>query len=65
MWAISQRSTVRGSWVCSSAAAFRAVYDSLEDHAPLLRPENPAVLFDRAAEQVCRELINKTSEGDQ
>ena len=37
------------------AAAFRAVYDSLEDHAPLLRPENPAVLFDRAAEQVCRD----------
>ena len=37
------------------AAAFRAVYDSLENHAPLLRPENPAVLFDRAAEQVCRD----------
>lgn len=37
------------------AAAFRAVYDSLEDHALLLRPENPAVLFDRAAEQVCRD----------
>ena len=39
------------------AAAFRAVYDSLEDHAPLLRPENPAVLFDRAAEQVCRNCL--------
>ena len=33
----------------------RQVYDSLEAHAPLLRPENPAVLFDRAAEQVCRD----------
>lgn len=37
------------------AAAFRAVYDSLEERPPLLRPENPAVLFDRAAEQVCRD----------
>lgn len=35
------------------AAAFRAVYDSLE--VPPARPENPAVLFDRAAEQVCRD----------
>ena len=37
------------------AAAFRAVYDSLDPDMPLLRPENPAVLFDRAAEQVCRD----------
>ncbi len=37
------------------AAAFQAVYDSLGTELPLLRPENPAVLFDRAAEQVCRD----------
>lgn len=37
------------------AAAFQAVYDSLNADVPLLRPENPAVLFDRAAEQVCRD----------
>ena len=37
------------------AAAFQAVYDSLPAEAPALRPENPAVLFDRAAEQVCRD----------
>lgn len=37
------------------AAAFQAVYDSLPQTPPLFRPENPAVLFDRAAEQVCRD----------
>lgn len=37
------------------AAAFRAVYDSLAADIPSLRPENPAVLFDRAAERVCRD----------
>lgn len=37
------------------AAAFQAVYDSLDAEVPTLRPENPAVLFDRAAEQVCRD----------
>ena len=37
------------------AAALQAVYDSLPAEAPALRPENPAVLFDRAAEQVCRD----------
>ena len=35
------------------AAAFRAVYDSFFTDATPPRPENPAVLFDRAAEQVC------------
>ena len=36
------------------AAAFRALYDSFFRDVPPPRPENPAVLFDRAAEQVCR-----------
>ena len=35
------------------AAAFRAVYDSFFTDVTPPRPENPAVLFDRAAEQVC------------
>ena len=35
------------------AAAFRAVYDSFFTDTTPPRPENPAVLFDRAAEQVC------------
>ena len=35
------------------AAAFRAVYDSFFTEVSPPRPENPAVLFDRAAEQVC------------
>ena len=35
------------------AAAFRAVYDSFFTDTVPPRPENPAVLFDRAAEQVC------------
>ena len=42
------------------AAAFQAVYDSLPAEAPALRPENPAVLFDRAAEQVCRDCPLRT-----
>lgn len=35
------------------AAAFRAVYDSFFTEVSPPRPENPAVLFDRAAEQIC------------
>ena len=35
------------------AAALRAVYDSFFAGTTPPRPENPAVLFDRAAEQVC------------
>lgn len=35
------------------AAAFRAVYDSFFTEVTPPRPENPAVLFDRAAEQIC------------
>lgn len=44
-----------GAGAAAPAAAFQAVYDSLASEMPLLRPENPAVLFDRAAEQVCRD----------
>ena len=44
-----------GAGAAAPAAAFQAVYDSLAAEMPLLRPENPAVLFDRAAEQVCRD----------
>jgi len=46
-----------GAGAAAPAAAFQAVYDSLAAEMPLLRPENPAVLFDRAAEQVCRRCI--------
>lgn len=35
------------------AAAFRAVYDSFFTEVTPPRPENPAVLFARAAEQIC------------
>lgn len=45
---------------CAPAAAFQAVYECLPQSAPLLRPENPAVLFDRAAEQVCRDCPLRT-----
>lgn len=37
----------------SPAAAFRAVYDSFFTEVSPPRLENPAVLFDRAAEQIC------------
>ncbi len=37
-----------------SAAAFRDLYNSFEKPAPRRNEENPAVIFDRAAEQVCR-----------
>lgn len=36
------------------AAAFRAVYDSFFSGTEPPRPENPAVLFDRAVEEVCK-----------
>lgn len=36
-----------------SAAAFRELYDSLS-HVPKRAEENPAAVFDRAAERVCR-----------
>lgn len=40
-----------------SAAALRSLYDSFfRDTAPA-PPENPSVIFDRAAEQVCRSCV--------
>ena len=36
------------------AAALRALYDSMGRAAPVSTEENPAVVFDRAAEKVCR-----------
>lgn len=36
------------------AAAFRSLYESLFRPAAATAPENPAVIFDRAAEKVCR-----------
>lgn len=37
-----------------SAAAFRDLYNSFGKPVPKSREENPAVVFDRSAEQVCR-----------
>lgn len=37
-----------------AAAAFRDLYDSLGRAAPASTDENPAIIFDRAAERVCR-----------
>lgn len=39
------------------AAALRELYDSLFRGLPPEQPENPSVLFDRAAEQVCRRCV--------
>ena len=38
-----------------TAAAFRDLYDTLGRSAPQSTEENPAVIFDRAAEKVCRD----------
>lgn len=40
-----------------SAAALRALYDSFFRGSVPPPPENPSVLFDRAAEQVCRDCV--------
>lgn len=40
-----------------SAAAFRELYDSFFRGVQPSPPENPSVLFDRAAEQVCRNCV--------
>lgn len=37
-----------------AAAALRDLYDSMGRSAPLTTDENPAIIFDRAAEKVCR-----------
>ena len=44
-----------------SAAAFHALYDSFFLGTELPRPENPSVLFDRAAEKVCRDCTRRTA----
>lgn len=44
-----------------SAAALRELYDSFFRGAAPAPPENPSVLFDRAAEQVCRDCVLCTS----
>lgn len=48
-----QASVPPSQQAATPAAAFRAVYDSFFTEVTPPRPENPAVLFDRAAEQVC------------
>jgi len=40
-----------------AAAAFRDLYDSMGRNVPQMNEENPAVLFDRAAEKVCRGCV--------
>lgn len=40
-----------------SAAAFRDLYDSFFRGTTAAPPENPSVIFDRAAEQVCRDCV--------
>ena len=40
-----------------AAAAFRELYDSLFRKPTREKPENPSVLFDRAAEQVCKDCV--------
>ena len=40
--------------LAGAAAAFRALYDSMGRGAPDTGEENPAAIFDRAAERVCR-----------
>ena len=44
-----------------SAAAFHALYDSFFHDTQTDRPENPSVLFDRAAEKVCRDCALRTT----
>ena len=49
--------TARPRRLEQSAAALRSLYDSFfRDTAPA-PPENPSVIFDRAAEQVCRSCV--------
>ena len=50
-------STPENPYLKRSAAALRELYDSFFRGAPTPTPENPAVLFDRAAEQVCRGCV--------
>ena len=43
--------------LAQSAAAFRDLYDSFFRGTTPPPPENPSVIFDRAAEQVCRQCV--------
>ncbi len=43
--------------VWKGAAAFRQLYDAMFRTRPTEKGENPAVIFDRAAEQVCRKCL--------
>ncbi|MBE6919721.1 MAG: stage II sporulation protein E [Ruminococcaceae bacterium] len=43
--------------MAQSAAAFRALYDSFFRGTSPTPPENPSVIFDQAAEQVCRSCV--------
>lgn len=44
-----------------SAAAFHALYDSFFHGTQSIKPENPSVLFDRAAEKICRDCALRTT----
>ena len=45
------------SQMALSAAAFRELYDSFFRSSSAAPPENPSVIFDRAAEAVCRKCV--------
>ena len=45
------------SQMALSAAAFRELYDSFFRSSATAPPENPSVIFDRAAEAVCRKCV--------
>ncbi len=45
------------SQLSQSAAAFRDLYDSFFRGTATAPPENPSVIFDQAAEQVCRKCV--------
>lgn len=47
--------------LAQSAEAFRELYHCFRSPKPARAPENPSVLFDRAAEQVCRKCVLCTS----
>ncbi len=49
--------TILQSQLTQSAAAFRELYDSFFRGTAPAPPENPSVIFDQAAEQVCRKCV--------
>lgn len=52
--------TTAGASLRQGAAAFRELYEHLFRAPSPEKPENPSVLFDRAAEQVCRGCVLQT-----